>query len=127
MKHNRTERTNYTRSEQVKYIGRVVGKPESVARRMLLRLNAHHEIDKQCYLQAQSAKLEVGNSTPANVTYPLISKRIRSVFQQQLIHIPSGSFRQSRVSTVCRSWQGQLSFNWSLSYTLPVASWYKQG
>ncbi len=79
-----------TCSERAKYIRRVVGDPESIARRMLLVFNAHREIDKQCYIQAQSAGLEVDNNTPANVAYPLIHKRVTTVFQQQLIHIRNG-------------------------------------
>lgn len=71
-----------TLSEWVKYIRRVVGEPEFVARRMLLMLNALREIDKQCYIQAQSVGLEVDNITPANMAYPLISKRVTTVFQQ---------------------------------------------
>ncbi len=79
-----------TRSEQVKYIRRVVAEPESVGRWILLVFNAHREIDKQCYIQGQSAGLEVDNITPANVAYPLINKRVTTVFQQQLIHIRNG-------------------------------------
>ncbi len=45
-------------------------------------LNALREIDKQCYIQAQSVGLEVDNITPANMAYPLISKRVTTVFQQ---------------------------------------------
>lgn len=79
-----------TRSERVKFIRRVVGEPESVAKRMVLVLNAHRELDRQCRSQAVSAGLEVDKLTVANVAYPLITSRVIAVFQQQLVHVRNG-------------------------------------
>ncbi len=64
-----------TRSERVKYIRRVVGDPESVAKRMLLVLNA---LDRQCQPQAVSAGLKVDNLTVAHVG------RVIAVFQHAI-------------------------------------------
>ena len=64
-----------TRAERVKFVRRVVGEP--VAKRMILVLNTHHEIDSQCRLQAEAAGLEVDNLTVADIAYPLITKSDR--------------------------------------------------
>ena len=79
-----------SRSERVKFIRRVVGEPESVASRMLLVLQAHRELDRQCRLQAEAAGLAVDNLTVADVAYPLVTKRLVGVFQQQLVHVRNG-------------------------------------
>ena len=79
-----------TRVERVKFIRRVVGEPETVAERMVLVLKAHQELDHQCHLQAQAAGLEVDNLTVADVAYPLATRRLISVFQQQLVHVRNG-------------------------------------
>ena len=42
------------------------------------------EIDSQCRSQAEAAGLEVDNLTVADITYPLIAKRVVCVFHQQL-------------------------------------------
>ena len=76
-----------TRAERVKFIRRVVGEPESVAKRMILVLKAHREIDSQCRSQAEAAGLEVDNLTVADIAYPFITKRVICVFQQQLVHV----------------------------------------
>ena len=79
-----------TRAERVKFVRRVVGEPESVARRMILVLKAHREIDTQCRSQAEAAGLEVDNLTVADIAYPLVTKCVICVFQQQLIHVRNG-------------------------------------
>ena len=79
-----------TRSERVKFIRRVVGAPESVAERMVLVLKAHRELDSQCRSQAEAAGMEVNNLTVADVAYPLVTKRLMGVFQQQLVHVRNG-------------------------------------
>ena len=79
-----------TRAERVKFIRRVVGEPESVAKLMILVLKAHREIDSQCRSQAEAAGLEVDNLTVADIAYPLIAKRVICVFQQQLVHVRNG-------------------------------------
>ena len=76
-----------TRAERVKFIHRVVGEPESVAERMVLVLKAHRELDWQCRTQAEAAGMEVDNLTVADVAYPLVTKRLMGVFQQQLVHV----------------------------------------
>ena len=79
-----------TRVERVKFIRRVVGEPETVAERMVLVLKAHQELDHQCHSQAQAAGLEVDNLTVTDVAYPLVARRLISVFQQQLVHVRNG-------------------------------------
>ena len=79
-----------TRTERVKFIRRVVGEPESVAERMILVLKAHKELDVQCRTQAQAAGMEVDNISVAGVAYPLITRRLIGVFQQQLVHVRNG-------------------------------------
>lgn len=79
-----------TRVERVKFIRRVVGEPETVAERMVLVLKAHQELDRQCHSQAQAAGLEVDNLTVTDVAYPLVTRRLISVFQQQLVHVRNG-------------------------------------
>ena len=79
-----------TRTERVKFIRRVVGEPESVAGRMVLVLKAHRELDFQCRSQAEAAGMEVDNLTVADVAYPLVTKRLTGVFQQQLVHVHNG-------------------------------------
>lgn len=69
-----------TCAERVKYV-RLVGEPESVAEWMVLVLKAHQELDSQCRTQAEAAGLEVDNLTVADVTYPLVTKRLMGVFQ----------------------------------------------
>jgi hypothetical protein len=78
------------RVERGKYIRRVVGDPQSVAQRMTLVLNAHREIDVQCRAQAEAAGMCVENLTVADIGYPLITRRVMSVFQQQLVHVHNG-------------------------------------
>ena len=79
-----------TRVERVKFIRRVVGEPQSVADRMILVLNAHRELDRQCRLQAEAAGLSIDNLTVADVAYPLVTKRVLAVYNQQLIHVRNG-------------------------------------
>ena len=79
-----------TRAERVKFICRVVGEPESVAQLMELVLKAHLELDRQCRAQAEAACFQVDNLTVADVAYPLITKRVMGVFQQQLVHVRNG-------------------------------------
>ena len=79
-----------TRSERVKFIRRVVGEPESVAERMVLVLKAHRELDSQCRAQAEASGMEVENLTVADIAYPLVTKRLVAVFQQQLVHVRNG-------------------------------------
>ena len=78
------------RVERYKFIRRVVGDAESVANRMVMVLNAHRELDRQCRMQAEAAGMEVENLTVADVAYPLVTNRVMSVFQQQLIHVRNG-------------------------------------
>ena len=52
-----------TRTERVKFIRRVVGEPESVARRMTLVLQAHRELDAQCRVQAEAGNAGMGIHT----------------------------------------------------------------
>ena len=79
-----------THTERVKFICRVVGKLESVAERMVLVLKAHRELDYQCCSQAEAAGMEVDNLTVADVAYPLVTRRLMGVFQQQLFHVRNG-------------------------------------
>ena len=76
-----------TRTERVKFVRRVVGDPDSVAGRMILVLKAHQELDNQCRTQAEAAGMDISNLTVADVAYPLITKRVTAVFQQQLVHV----------------------------------------
>ena len=57
---------------------------------MVLVLKAHRELDSQCRTQAEAAGLEVDNLTVADVTYPLVTKRLMGVFQQQIAHVHNG-------------------------------------
>ena len=79
-----------TRTERVKFIRRVVGEPENVAKRMVLVMKAHRELDSQCHAQAKAAGLKVDDLTVADIAYPLITKRVVAVFQQQLVHVRNG-------------------------------------
>lgn len=79
-----------TRTERVKFIRRVVGEPESVAERMILVVKAHREIDAQCRTQAEAADMKVDDLTVADVAYPLVTRRVTAVFQQQLVHVRNG-------------------------------------
>ena len=79
-----------TRTERVKFIRRAVGEPENVAARMTLVLKAHQEIDRQCRSQAEAAGMAVDNITVADVAYPLVTKKLIAVYQQQLVHVQNG-------------------------------------
>ena len=68
----------------------MVVEPESVAERMILVLKAHRELDFQCRSQAEAAGLEVDNLTVADIAYPLVTRRVMDLFQQQLIHVRNG-------------------------------------
>ena len=68
----------------------MVGELESVAEHMILVLKAHEELDQQCRTQAEVAGMEVDNLTVADIVYPLVTKRMTGVFQQQLIHMRNG-------------------------------------
>ena len=57
---------------------------------MVLVLKAHRELDSQCRTQAEAAGLEVDNHTVADVAYPLVTKRLMGVFQQQIAHVHNG-------------------------------------
>ena len=57
---------------------------------MILVLRAHREIDSQCRTQAEAAGMEVDNLTVADVAYPLVTRRLTGVFQQQLVHVRNG-------------------------------------
>ena len=46
----------------------------------------------QCRSQAKAAGLKVDNPTVTDITYPLITKSVICVFQQQLIHVRNGCF-----------------------------------
>ena len=76
-----------TRTERAKFVRRVVGEPKTVTERMTLVLNAHRELDRQCFIQAKAADMEVDNLTVADVAYPLVTKRLVGVFQEQLVHV----------------------------------------
>ena len=76
-----------TRTERVKFIRRVVGDPQSVADRMLLVLKAHMALDAQCRAQAEAAGMRVDDLTVADIAYPLITKRVVAVYEQQLVHV----------------------------------------
>ncbi len=79
-----------TRTKRVKSIRRVVGEPESVAERMEVVLKAHRKLDSHCRTQVEAAGMKVDNISVADVAYPLITSRLMSVFQQQLIHVRIG-------------------------------------
>lgn len=79
-----------THTERVKFICRVVGELVSVAERMVLVFKTHRELDFQCRSQAEAAGMEVDNLTVADVAYPLVTKRLMGVFQQQLVHVRNG-------------------------------------
>ena len=78
------------RTERGKFVRRIVGEPQEVAQHMTLVLKAHRELDVQSRQQAASAGLQVDNSTVANIAYPLITKNLLAVFQQQLVHVLNG-------------------------------------
>ena len=78
------------RTERVKFVRRVIGSPGSVAERMVLVMKAHRELDIQCRNQAKAAGLEVEGLTVADIAYPLVTKRLTGVFQQQLVHVQNG-------------------------------------
>lgn len=61
-----------------------------MAERMTFVLKAHKELDNQCHAQAQAAGMEVDNISVADVAYPLITRRVIGVFQQQLVHVRNG-------------------------------------
>ena len=65
----------------------MVGEPESVAERMVLVLKAHRALDYQCH---PLSGMEVDNLTVTDVAYPLVTGRLMSVFQQQVVHIRNG-------------------------------------
>ena len=102
-----------TCAERVKFIHRVVGEPESVAQQMILVLKAHREINSQCRSQAEAAGMEVDNLTVADIVYPLITKRLVCVFQQQLVYVRNGCISND---------PDRPSFG-----ALPITAWHKQG
>jgi hypothetical protein len=55
-----------------------------------MKMNAHREIDVQCWAQTEAAGICVENMTVVNIGYPLITRRVMSVFQQQLVHVHNG-------------------------------------
>ena len=57
---------------------------------MILVLKAHREIDAQCRTQAEAAGMKVDDLTVADVAYPLVTRRVTAVFQQQLVHVRNG-------------------------------------
>ena len=57
---------------------------------MILVVKAHRETDVQCRKQAEAAGMEVDNLTVADIAYPLITRRVTAVLQQQLVHICNG-------------------------------------
>jgi hypothetical protein len=57
---------------------------------MTLVLQAHRELDAQCRVQAEAAGMEADNLKVADIAYPLVTKRMMGVFQQQLIHVRNG-------------------------------------
>ena len=61
-----------------------------MAERMTLVLKGHRELDKQCWRQTKEAGLQLDNLMVADIAYPLITSRVASVFQQQLIHVHNG-------------------------------------
>ena len=57
----------------------------------MLVLKAHKELDRQCRSQTEAAGMEVDNITVADIAYyPLVTKRMIGVFQQQLVHVRNG-------------------------------------
>ena len=60
----------------------------SVAEQMVLVLKAHRELDCQCRTQAEAAGMD--NLTVTDVAYPLVTKRLTGVYQQQLVHVRNG-------------------------------------
>lgn len=84
-----TETTTY-HTERVKFIRQVVGERESVVEQMALVVKAHWELDFQCCTKAEAASMEVDNLTVTDVAYPLVTKRLTGVFQQQLVHVHNG-------------------------------------
>ena len=113
-----------TRTERVKFIRRVVGEPVSVAEWMILVLKAHREIDAQCCMQAEAAGMKVDDLTVADVAYPLITRRVTAMFQQQLVHVWNGCISDDAIH---ESWHNKLPLNRPSSGPLPVAAWDKQG
>jgi len=63
---------------------------------MTILVNAHRELDRQCCVQAEAAGLKIENLTVADIAYPLISKRVVAVFQQQLFHVHNGCMSNDR-------------------------------
>ena len=101
-----------TRAKRVKFVRRVVGEPESVARRMILVLKAHREIDAQCRSQAEAAGLEVDNLTVADIAYP----------RPQWLH-----FGQPRSPAVREGGHCQLPLDRPSLGSLPVSARHQQG
>ena len=60
---------------------------------MVLVLKAHRELDSQCRAQAEAAGMEVENLTVADIAYPLVTKRVVGVFQQQLCMSAMDAYR----------------------------------
>ena len=56
-----------TRTERVKFIRRVVGEPETVAKWMILVLKADRELDSQCRSQVEAVGMEVDNLMVADI------------------------------------------------------------
>ena len=57
---------------------------------MILVMKAHRELDFQCRSQAEASGMEVDNLIVTDIAYPLITRRVMSVFQQQLVHVRNG-------------------------------------
>ena len=57
---------------------------------MVLVLKAHRELDYQYHHQAEAAGIEVDSLTVADIAYPLVTRRLMSVFQQQPVHVCNG-------------------------------------
>ena len=87
-------------------------------------LKAHQEVDVQCRTQAQAAGIKVDNISVADVAYPLITRRLIGVFQQQLVHVHNGCISDDPEHL---PYEHQLSLNRTSSGSLPVTAWYKQG
>ena len=79
-----------TRTERVKYIRRIIGEPKEVAERMRLVVRAHRELDANARMQAAASGMEVDNLTVADIAYPLITRNLLAVFEQQLVHVLNG-------------------------------------
>ena len=73
--------------------------------------------------------MKVDNLTVTDIAYPLITRRVMGMFQQQLAHVHNGCISDDpeRLTYVKVGTVNYQSLYWPSFGALPVTAWHKQG